>query len=180
MNFPLQEIDPTKIDVILDLRYYSDNNVCSQKLYDKNYNFLHQEAYNKLEKAVNYAQKMGLKIKIFDAYRPFKVQKFMHDFFASSPELQKFLSDPKTGSIPHCRGIAIDLTLCDSQNNELDMGSDFDEFSELAFHNCLKITPSQLNNRNTLLGIMSFAGFDFYSKEWWHYQLFDARKFAII
>jgi D-alanyl-D-alanine dipeptidase len=60
------------------------------------------------------------------------------------------------------------------------MGSDFDELSDLAFHNCLKISPRQLNNRNTLLGIMMFAGFDFYSKEWWHYQLFDARKFPLI
>jgi len=180
MTTILQAINPDKISVILDLRYFSKNNICQQKLYDKNYNFLHPEALIKLEKAVNYAQKMNLKIKIFDAYRPLKVQKFMYDFFASNPELQKFFSNPETGSVPHCRGVAVDLTLCDMENNELDMGSDFDELSDLAHHNSPKINPTQLNNRNTLLGIMTYAGFDFYNQEWWHYQLFEPRKYPII
>ncbi|MBV28272.1 MAG: hypothetical protein CMM22_00485 [Rhodospirillaceae bacterium] len=30
-------------------------------------------------------------------------------------------------------------------------------------------------NRSLLLGLMTAAGWDFYSKEWWHYQLFDSR-----
>jgi D-alanyl-D-alanine dipeptidase len=31
-------------------------------------------------------------------------------------------------------------------------------------------------NRAILLGLMTAAGWDFYRNEWWHYQLFDARK----
>ena len=30
-----------------------------------------------------------------------------------------------------------------------------------------------------LLGIMSAAGWDFYRMEWWHYQLFDSRRFPL-
>ena len=176
----LQEINIDKNKIIFDIKYTTINNVCRQKLYHKNYNFLHPEALLKLEKAVNYAHKMGYIIKIFDAYRPIKVQKFMYDFFKSDSDLQSFFSNPETGSVPHCRGVAIDLTLCDFKQNELDMGSDFDELSDLAHHNSHKISSQQLHNRNTLLGIMTYAGFDFYSMEWWHYQLFDARKYPII
>jgi len=176
----LIKINDKNFDIILDIRYATTNNVCNQILYHDDYSALHPEAYTKFEKAVEYAKNLGYKFKVFDTYRPFAVQKFMFEYFQKFPQYQSFFSNPETGSTPHCRGVAIDLTLCDLFGNEVDMGSDFDELSDLAFHNCLKISPLQLNNRNTLLGIMMFAGFDFYNKEWWHYQLFDARKYEVI
>ena len=27
---------------------------------------------------------------------------------------------------------------------------------------------------------MTLAGFDFYHKEWWHYQLFESKKYPLI
>ncbi len=60
------------------------------------------------------------------------------------------------------------------------MGSNFDEFSHLAYHNCATINKEQLQNRLNLLAIMTAAGFDFYQKEWWHYQLFNPRQYPII
>lgn len=176
----IKEIKSSEIDVILDLRYATKNNICHQILYNKAQAYLHQEAYDKLEKAVEYAKNLGYKIKIFDAYRPFAVQKFMFDFFAHDKKFEGFVSDPQTGATPHCRGVAIDLTLCDLAGNEIDMGSDFDDFSDLAFHNSAKISLQQFKNRNTLLGIMAWAGFDYYAQEWWHYQLFEPRKYPIL
>ncbi len=35
-------------------------------------------------------------------------------------------------------------------------------------------------NRRLLLSIMTLAGFDFYHKEWWHYQLFNASSYPLI
>ena len=46
--------------------------------------------------------------------------------------IQTFLTDPKKGS-PHTRGVAVDLTLT-KNDIELDMGTDFDDFTEKAFH----------------------------------------------
>ena len=60
------------------------------------------------------------------------------------------------------------------------MGTDFDEFSELAFHNRHEISTEAQRNRFILLGLMTIAGFDFYSKEWWHYQLFNPRQYSTI
>lgn len=92
----------------------------------------------------------------------------------------RFISNPKTGSTPHCRGVAIDLTLLDKENNELDMGTEFDHFSPLAYHGNNEISEEAQKNRLLLLGIMSQAGWDFYTNEWWHYQLFNAREYPII
>lgn len=180
MTNSLIEILPENIEVILDLRYFCENNIFQKKIYSSKQNFLHVKAYNNLQIAVKYAQRLGYKLKIFDAFRPIEAQKFMYNFFLDQPAYQNFFSNPATGSIPHCRGVALDLTLCDFNNQAIDMGSDFDELSELAYHNSAKISQLQLNNRNILLGIMTYAGFDFYQKEWWHYQLFDARQYPII
>ncbi len=175
----LVQITAEEFDVILDLRYASKNNVCEHKLYAQPICFLHQDAANFLKKAVVSAKSLGLKIKIFDGFRPIEVQKYMFDKFSVNDD-SGFISNPDGGAIPHCRGAAIDLTLTDAGGNELDMGTDFDEFSDLAFHNCQKISVVAQKNRLLLLGIMTISGFDFYSKEWWHYQLFEPRKYPII
>ena len=176
----LVEITEKNFDVILDLRYASANNVCGHKLYAHPFCYLHEAAIEPLNKAIKAAKNLGLKLKIFVGFRPLEVQQYMFDKFPSNDPKGGFVSNPTGGVIPHCRGVAIDLTLTDSHGKELDMGTDFDEFSELAFHNCEKISTDAKRNRLILLGIMTAAGFDFYSKEWWHYQLFKPREYAVV
>ena len=176
----LVEISTKEFDVILDMRYASSHNVCGHKLYSYPLCLFNQAAINPLKKAINLAKNLNLKLKIWDAFRPLEVQKYMFNKFPSNDPNGGFVSNPDSGAIPHCRGIAIDLTLVDLDGKELDMGTDFDEFSNLAFHNCEEISIEAKRNRLILLGIMTLAGFDFYSKEWWHYQLFKPREYAII
>ncbi len=172
----LTKITAPKFDVIFDLRYASTNNVCAQKLYAYEFCYLHEAAIEPLQRAILAAKNLGLKIKIFDAFRPVEVQKFMFKKFSDGD----FISNPVSGSIPHCRGVAIDLTLCDLHGNELEMGTDFDDFSDLASHNCSKISSEAQRNRLILLGLMTISGFDYYSKEWWHYQLFNPREYEVV
>jgi len=176
----LTEINETGFNVKLDLRYATTNNVCGIKLYSEPLCYLHKSASEALQKAIGIASLQNLRFKIFDGFRPIKVQQFMFNKFPDDGENGGFISNPKTGSIPHCRGVAVDLTLIDADGNELDMGCDFDEFTNLAFHNCEQISPTAKRNRELLLDIMTKSGWDFYSKEWWHYQLFDARKYEVI
>jgi zinc D-Ala-D-Ala dipeptidase len=175
----LVEITEKKFDVVLDLRYASTNNVCGQKLYSYPFCYLHEAAIAPLQKAIRLAKNLGLKIKIWDGFRPIEVQQFMFDKFPSTGSNGGFVSNPNGGAIPHCRGVAIDLTLLDANGKELEMGTDFDEFSDLAFHNCDKVSVEAQRNRLILAGIMSIAGWDFYSNEWWHYQLFKPREYQI-
>ncbi|MBU6338686.1 MAG: D-alanyl-D-alanine dipeptidase [Rickettsiales bacterium] len=177
----LVKITEKSFGVLLDLRYATTNNVCGHKLYAESVCYLHQDAADLLRKAVFIAKKQGLKLKIFDGFRPIEVQRYMFNKFPSDDPHGGFISNPKDGAIPHCRGVAIDLTLVNIiDGKELDMGCDFDEFSSLAYHNCREISSLAAKNRLTLLNIMTEAGFDFYSKEWWHYQLFKPREYKVI
>ena len=91
----------------------------------------------------------------------------------------EFLADPRRGS-PHSRGVAVDLTLLDGGGRELDMGTAFDAFTPLSHHGRTDVSAEAQRNRLLLMGLMTAAGWDFYRNEWWHYQLFDARRYPLI
>lgn len=181
MSHPLlEEITEEKFDVIIDIRYAGTNNFCGHKLYEKPHCYLHKEAASLLKKAVELAAKDNLRLKIWDCYRPLEVQQYMFNKFNGQADAAMFISDPKLGLKTHCRGLAIDLTLTDNAGNELDMATDFDEFSTKAFHGCNEISSNTQKNRIKLLNIMTLAGFNFIGNEWWHYQLFDPLNYDII
>ena len=60
------------------------------------------------------------------------------------------------------------------------MGTCFDDFTELAYHLSNNIKTEIKKNRCLLLSIMTLAGFDHYLNEWWHYQLFNPKKYPLI
>jgi D-alanyl-D-alanine dipeptidase len=110
--------------------------------------------------------KKGYRIKLFDCYRPLDIQKRMWEI-VSNP---KYVADPAKGSI-HNRGGAVDITLVDANNRELDMGTPFDFFGEKASHGYDKLSDEVLSNRIVLKSIMTAAHFDSFDSEWWHYNL---------
>ena len=174
MNQNFIKVNQNQLDVDIDLRYASKNNFTGDKIYFSESCFLHKIAYEHLCKAVDIAKKIGFKIKIFDAYRPTYVQKKLWETLPDP----SFIAPPKKGS-PHSRGVAIDLTLL-KNGREVDMGTEFDEFSKLSYHGSLDISKAAYHNRLILLGIMTDSGWDFYRNEWWHYQLFNSKNFQIV
>ena len=171
----LIEIKKSKFDVVIDLKYASNDNILGREIFKENRCFLLEEAAEKLLDAISIAKDLGYYFIIFDAYRPSYVQEALWNFDPNP----NFLSDPKKGS-PHTRGIAIDLTLIDFDGNDLDMGTKFDDFTKNAYHLSKEIKKEVKINRRLLLSIMTLAGFDFYQKEWWHYQLFNASNYPLI
>lgn len=172
---PLVEITPSD-SVSIWLAYATPQNFTGEPVYQANAKcFLHPEAAECLHKAVELAKVQGYTIKIFDAYRPSEVQWALWNH---SPD-PDFLADPRRGS-PHSRGVAIDLTLCDADGNELDMGTEFDAFTPLSHHGNTGVSAQAQMNRFTLMGIMTTAGWDFYRNEWWHYQLFNSREYPLL
>lgn len=166
----LVEITPEEYGVTLEIAYATANNFTGAPVYARAACFLHPDAAECLKKAVQYAQELGLRIKVFDAYRPTEAQ---WKLWNHTPD-PGFLADPQKGS-PHSRGAAVDLTLVDAQGQELDMGTAFDAFTPASHHGAAEISAQAKTNRLLLLGIMTSAGWDFYRNEWWHYQLFNAR-----
>ncbi len=168
----LIEVIPEIHGVTLDIAYATDRNLTGAPIYTRAACYLHPEAFAKLERARDLATAQGYGLKIFDAFRPPEAQWALWNFLPDP----NFISDPRRGG-PHSRGVAIDLTLTDlSTGEDLDMGGPFDDPTPRGHHGYTDISITAQRNRAVLLGIMSAAGWDFYMNEWWHYQLFNARK----
>ena len=172
---PLVEITEKTHDVAIALAYASARNPTGKPVYRRPRCFLHAEAEARFRRAVALARPLGLRLKIFDAFRPTEAQWRLWNA-CPNPD---FLADPRLGS-PHSRGVAIDVTLLDDAGAELEMGTEFDAFTPLSFHANTEIPAAAQRNRLLLLGLMSAAGWDFYGNEWWHYQLFDPKRFPLL
>jgi len=161
--------------VAIDLAYAGPGNFTGRPVYARALCFLHADAAEHLKRAVQLASGMGLRLKIFDAFRPAEAQWVLWNC-RPNPD---FLADPRRGS-PHSRGAAVDVTLIDARGDELEMGTKFDDFSPLSHHGTSGISIEAQGNRMMLLGIMTAAGWDYYRNEWWHYQLFDSKRYALL
>jgi zinc D-Ala-D-Ala dipeptidase len=171
----LRAITKASFDVELDIVYATEGNFTGRQVYARPGCYLHPDAADALARAVALARPLGLRLRIFDAFRPSEAQWVLWNF-RPDPE---FLADPRRGS-PHSRGIAVDLTLIDATDKALDMGTGFDEFTPLSHHGSTQVSEAAQRSRFLLLGLMSAAGWDFYKNEWWHYQLFNSRKYPLL
>ncbi|HUB96438.1 MAG TPA: D-alanyl-D-alanine dipeptidase [Stellaceae bacterium] len=172
---PLVEIIEAQHDVVIALAYATARNLTGMPIYRTPICYLNEEAAGLLVRAVELARPLGLRFKIFDAMRPSEAQ---WRLWEARPD-PDFLADPRRGS-PHSRGAAIDLTLIEGSGAALDMGTEFDAFTPASHHGSLEIGTAAQRNRMLLLGLMTAAGWDFYRNEWWHYQLFDARRYPVL
>ena len=174
-------------DVLLDIRYYSSFNFVGERIdgYEEPLAFLTREAARALKAVSDDAVKLGLRLKVFDAYRPQKaVDRFMR--WADNPadtRMKKYFYPglDKKDVIPggylavhsgHSRGSTVDLTLFDmASQRDLDMGGTFDFFGELSHPDHAGVTAAQHENRMLLQRLMTGHGFRPLSTEWWHFSL---------
>jgi D-alanyl-D-alanine dipeptidase len=170
----LVPIRPPEYDVDIALAYATPDNVTGKPVYAHARAYLHEDAAAALARAIALAAAIGLRLKLFDVFRPTEAQWMLWNA-CPDPE---FLADPRRGS-PHSRGVAVDLTLVEPGGAELDMGTRFDAFTPLSHHANPDVAASAQRNRAILLGIMTAAGWDFYRNEWWHYQLFNSRRYPL-
>lgn len=170
----LVEIAPPAFDVDLSIAYATPDNFTGVPVYSRPGCYLHEIAAHHLNIAIDLAARIGLRFRVFDAFRPLEAQWVLWNH-TPDPD---FLADPRRGS-PHSRGVAVDLNLIDEAGRELDMGTGFDAFTPLSHHGNTGIPAEAQRNRHLLMGIMTTAGWDFYRNEWWHYQLFDARQYPL-
>ncbi len=153
----LVAIEPPAYDVERDIAYATADNFTGKPIYANPGCFLHADAADHLSRAIVLARQLGLRFKVFDAFRPSEAQWVL---WRHTPD-PDFLADPQRGS-PHSMGVAIDLTLIDSDGIELNMGTPFDAFTPLSHHGSLEIPSEAQHNRALLLGLMTSAGWDFF------------------
>jgi len=132
----------------------------------------------------------GLKLKIYDAYRPITIQQRLWNFYhqklrnefpkISEEELNKktsfFVSKPSYDIFNpslHNTGGAVDLTLITDNGFALNMGTLFDDFTNRAWTNHFEQYENNnevRQNRRILYNAMINAGFTNLPSEWWHYD----------
>ena len=142
----------------------------------------------------------GYKFVIWDAWRPFALQKELFISYSSKiikefhlenltseeqeHEIAKFIADPiPNEELPpaHTTGGAIDLAIMGPDGKCLDFGTDFDAFTEktrAAYFETIDVEGDSKakeirNNRRFLYNLMMDAGFGNLPSEWWHYEYGD-------
>lgn len=152
-----------------------------------------KEIPDMLHKAAKYLPP-GYRFCVWDAWRPFALQQELYDACAEriirqfglqdAPEEEQkdavldFVSEPLPDEFcppVHTTGGAIDLTVLDNRGYPLDMGTGFDNFTDMAFTAYFEQTgPIQVrDNRRLLYHAMRLAGFTNLPSEWWHYDYGD-------
>lgn len=168
--------------VLVDLRYASKNNFTGEVLYDSHAArpLLHRDAAEKLRIAASIikAAHPEWNLLVLDALRPRSVQRRLWDCVKGTPQ-EIYVANPDRGSI-HNFGLAVDLTIADQDGRELDMGTPFDSFEELAqprheekFFAEGKLSAQQIAQRRLLRNAMTEAGFSPIPHEWWHFNAVD-------
>lgn len=173
--------------IIQEIRYYSTYNFIGDRIngYEEPCAILTREAARALLGAANEANVHGLRLKVFDAYRPACAVKHfvlwgieeldlrMKPYFYPSLEKQDLFERGYIASrSSHSRGSTVDLTLFDMKTEkEADMGGTFDFFGELSHPDYKDITDEQYANRMILREAMLRHGFKPLDEEWWHFTL---------
>ena len=175
MNNNLIDIQKLIPNLEVDIKYATENNFTNKKVYSVAKLFLIEPTANALKAASDEFNTLGYKIKVWDGYRPLSAQ---YIFWKLVPD-ERYVADPKKGS-RHNRGCAIDLTLIDKNGKELDMGTDFDDFTEKAHRSYKDLPQEVLRNRKLLQDIMEKNHFIGWENEWWHFDFEDWMHYPVL
>lgn len=153
--------------VVVELRYSTTNNITGKRLYDRNARcFLDTDTAKMLAKVQASLKEHGMGLKVWDAYRPKRVQS---ELWKAAPKAD-FVVDPRLWYSKHSSGRAVDVTLVDLKTGkEQKMPSDFDDFSEESRSFYLGTDREIRRNLELLQKAMREAGFRRINSEWWHF-----------
>lgn len=136
----------------------------------------------------------GLRLKIYDAYRPIEVQQRLWNYYRRTVQIKEpdltdeeldrktafFVSKPsydENNPSLHNTGGAVDLTIVTNDGYALNMGTLFDDFTDRAWTNHFEDGYNKFeqnlevrDNRRLLYETMINAGFTNLPSEWWHYD----------
>lgn len=164
-----------KDGVLIDMIYATPNNFTNKILYNNNICLLREGTVRKLLKANHNLNKLGFKMKIWDAFRPIIYQRKMWEIYPN----EKFVTNPEKGNSNHCKGCAVDVTLCTLDNKEIKMPTKFDYFGPESNRNYYKNLDKETQKNVVLLeNNMRENGFSPFPSEWWHFD--DIDKYDII
>ena len=152
-------------DMYQELKYAADRNFTGQVIYDFSDAYLRYGTVKKLAAVCNDLAELGLSLKIWDGFRPVSAQ---FKLWEVCPD-PTFVANPEKGFSSHSRGNTVDVTLVDRDGNELEMPSEFDDFSAKANRDFSDCTETAAAHAQLLEVLMEKHGFYGYFDEWWHF-----------
>ena len=152
-------------DMYQELKYATDRNFTGQVIYDFSDAYLRYGTVKKLAAVCNDLAELGLSLKIWDGFRPVSAQ---FKLWEVCPD-PTFVANPEKGFSSHSRGNTVDVTLVDRDGNELEMPSEFDDFSAKANRDFSDCTETAAAHAQLLEVLMEKHGFYGYFDEWWHF-----------
>ncbi len=165
----LLSLDPT---FVLDIKYATGDNFTHKVVYPVAKCFLRASVAQKLVLVQRDLKKQGLRLKLWDCYRPFSVQQKFWEIMPNENYVAKpVLKDgvPVEGS-KHNRGAAVDITLIDKTGKELKMPTPYDDFTEKAHRDYPHNSKTAQKNMKLLESSMMARGFTPFPTEWWHFD----------
>jgi zinc D-Ala-D-Ala dipeptidase len=182
-------------DTLIDLRTVPDLRLDGRQATESGaYAHLRRAVVGRLLRAQR-ALPSGLRLLIIEGYRPFDAQlaiftgyrdelRQLHPTWTEArlhEETSKFCSPVEVA--PHTTGGAVDLTLCDANGQEIDMGTPVDATPEASDNACntaaRNIPRHARRNREILSAALSSAGLVNYPTEWWHWS-YGERYWALM
>ena len=195
-EYKLVDIRTLNSDILVDLKYSTTDNFVGVDMYgDLEIAYFEHDFALKIAEAQRILQERHPEytLLIYDAARPISVQRAMRKCVEGT-ELENFVADGTRGG-RHNYGVAVDLTIASLDGTPLDMGTCFDELSEIAsvkgtadnsdpstrtvqiyrdyINGMVKrgvISAEAAANRILLIEVMHEAGLYPYRREWWHFE----------
>lgn len=152
-------------DIVLELKYATASNFTGTVVYNFTDAYLRYSTVLKLMDVQAELREQGLRLKIWDAFRPLEAQEKL---WYAKPD-PNYVSNPWSGTNSHSRGNTVDLTLVDAAGKELEMPTGFDDFSSYADRNYSDCTDAAAKNAMLLQEVMEKHGFNGLQTEWWHF-----------
>jgi D-alanyl-D-alanine dipeptidase len=176
--------------ITIEMRYSTNNNFTGRPIpgYGSREAVITIATASALRKVQKELKKLGLGLKIFDAYRPQKAVNYFikwSDQPSDTVMKKKYYPNLKKKNLfdlgyiasksGHTRGSTVDLTILyvsgPEKGKEVDMGGFWDLFGVRSGYGYEAISIIQKANRKLLREIMVAHEFLPYDKEWWHFSL---------
>ena len=185
---------------IVDMMYARSNNMVGCAVYQEigfgNVAFLRNEALQKLLALIPELDKMHVKMRVCDAYRPPVAHERLLEIIPRS-KAKFFAATPERSN--HCHGTAVDVCLTDIHGHNLIYPTEIDAYEEKyskqvlngqfadfdkhlikARHDYMDAASEAIENRERLKSMMESVGFEAIMHEWWHYNLKGWQNYPMV
>ena len=163
-----------------DMRYAGKENFTGRPVpgYRRPSCWLRREVADALVGVANDAKALGLRLVVYDCYRPQRATRAFMAWAADAadqamkaayyPQIDKdeiFAQGYIAKASAHSLGIAVDIAFVDK-----DFGTPFDLFDATSATAHSDIAPEARKNRDALFALMTKHGFENLPQEWWHFS----------